>query len=254
MDVAAAAPGPHARRVGTWRSLRWLARGAGDFAQRPGASMFYGLCTVLGGAAILLTMAEMPYLFTAAVSGFVLLAPMLATGLYDLSRSYEREGPVCRLRESLLAWRANPSGFAGFVLVSLFIATAWQIVSVVIIALYYKGSAMEPLWLVIEILRNPEYAMLFTIYLMAGGLVASLMFALSVVAVPMLLDRKCGVLDAMHASIAAVTENPLPLAVWAVIIMFLNAFGFASALVGFIVVMPILGHASWHAYRDLIAD
>jgi uncharacterized membrane protein len=124
--------------------------------------------------------------------------------------------------------------------------------SLVIMALLYKGDAMEPLDLIVEVLRNPRHAFLFLTYLIVGGMVAALVFALSVVSVPMLLDRKCGLVEAMSSSIAVVIENPLPLALWAAIIMGLCALGFASGLMGFIVVMPILGHASWHAYRDLI--
>jgi uncharacterized membrane protein len=93
---------------------------------------------------------------------------------------------------------------------------------------------------------------LFLAYLGIGGIVAAFVFALSVVSVPMLLDRKCDLLQAMQASIGAVAENPLPLALWATLIMILTAAGFATGLLGFIVVMPLLGHASWHAYRDLV--
>jgi uncharacterized membrane protein len=134
----------------------------------------------------------------------------------------------------------------------LLAGTAWQVLSLVIVAMLYKGSAMQPLAVVVEILRDPQYTGLFLAYLGIGGIVAAFVFALSVVSVPMLLDRKCDLLQAMQASIAAVAENPLPLALWATLIMILTAAGFATGLLGFIVVMPLLGHASWHAYRDLV--
>jgi len=244
-------PVPGIRLVETSRPLHWLARGASDFARQPGISMFYGLLVVIAGGVISYTVALMPYLFTAAVSGFLLVAPILATGLYALSCGYER-GECMRLSDTFRAWRNNPTGLAGFSVFALFAGTAWQVLSLVIMALLYKGDAMEPLDLIVEVLRNPRHAFLFLTYLIVGGMVAALVFALSVVSVPMLLDRQCGLIEAMSSSIAVVIENPLPLALWAAIIMVLCALGFASGLMGFIVVMPILGHASWHAYRDLI--
>lgn len=246
-----AAAGPAVRRIGLTRPFTWLTRGVRDIAHNPFASLFYGASIVVGGVVILLMVAHLPYLFTAAVSGFLLVAPMLATGLYDLSRRRET-GQIVRLVDSMLAWRANPSGFVGFGLFSLLAVTAWLIMSLVILALLYKGSAMDPLQLIIEVLRDPQYTLLFLTYVGVGGIFAALAFALSVIAVPMLLDRKCDLLQAMQASIAAVAENPLPLAFWATLIMILTGLGFATGLLGFLVIMPLLGHASWHAYRDLI--
>jgi uncharacterized membrane protein len=240
------------RAIGLLQPLAWLGRGARDLAANPAASLFYGAAMAVAGAIILLAVAQLPYLFTAAISGFLLVGPMLATGLYDLSRRRERGEPA-RLLDSMLAWRENPSGLVGFGFFSLLAGTAWQVLSLVIVAMLYKGSAMQPLALMLEILRDPQYTMLFLAYIGIGGILAAFVFALSVVSVPMLLDRKCDLVTAMQASIAAVAENPLPLALWAALIMILGMLGFATALLGFVVIMPLLGHASWHAYRDLVA-
>lgn len=242
---------PVLRSVSLLQPLSWLLRGGRDLMRNPGASLFYGIAMAAAGALILLAVASLPYLFTAAISGFLLVAPMLATGLYDLSRRIENGEPV-RLVDSMLAWRANPSGLVGFGLFGLLAGTAWQVLSLLIVAMLYKGNAMVPLQLVIEVLRDPRHMQLFMAYIGVGGILAAMVFALSVVSVPMLLDRKCELLDAMQASIGAVSENPLPLAIWATIIMLLVALGFATFLLGFIIIMPLLGHASWHAYRDLI--
>lgn len=239
------------RHVAPIRPFYWLRRGITDFARQPIISMFYGLSVIVAGVLISFTVARMPYLFTAAASGFLLVAPLLAAGLYALSCGYER-GERLRLWPSIMAWRRNPTGLAGFAVFALFAGTAWQVLSLVIMALLYKGEALAPLALIIEVLRNPQHMPLFLSYMIVGGVVASMVFALSVVSVPMLLDRRCEVIDAMRISLAVVSENPLPLAIWAIIIMCMCALGFASAMIGFIVVMPILGHASWHAYRELV--
>lgn len=250
-DAPHEAAGPAVRSIGLLRPLSWLARGVADLWHNPGASLFYGLCTFVAGVVVLLAVARLPYLFAAAISGFLLVAPIIATGLYDLSRRRERGEPL-NLADSMRAWRRNPSGLVGFGLFSLLAGTAWQIISVIIVALLYRGNAVVPVDVALEILLNPQYLNLFILYVGVGGLLAAVVFALSVVSVPMLLDRQCDLLEAMQASLAAVAANPLPLAFWAALLMALTLLGFVTGLVGFIVLMPVLGHASWHAYRDLI--
>lgn len=239
------------RTVGLAAPHRWLAAGWRDLRRQPGASLFYGYCIAAAGLAILAIGARLPYLFTAAISGFLLVAPVLATGLYELSRRY-LAGEPAPLVASMLAWRRNPSGLVGFGLLSLLAGTAWQLISMLIVAITYQGEAATPLALVLDVLRNPKYALLFGLYIGVGGVIAALVFAVSVVSVPMLLDRRCDLLVAVNASVNAVAENPLPLAYWATLIMLLTGLGFATALIGFVVILPWLGHASFHAYRELV--
>lgn len=239
------------RRIGFGAPLAWLRRGWKDLWRHPGFSLFYGVAIAVTGAVILGVTASFPYLFAAAITGFLLVAPMLAAGLYELSRRY-LAGEPASLLDSMLAWRRNPSGLLGFALLSILAGTAWQLASVVIIALFYKGPAMAPMAMMIEVVLDPRHYLLFFIYVCAGGFLASLVFAVSVVSMPMLVDRRCELLTALATSVSAVAENPLPLALWAAILMTLTVLGFATALVGLILFLPWLGHASFHAYRDLV--
>jgi len=250
-DAVLSAPTPGIRVVGFAAPLTWLGRGWRDLWRQPGASLFYGAAIAVTGAVILGVTASLPYLFAAAITGFLLVAPMLAAGLYELSRRYQAGEPAT-LVDSMVAWKRNPSALIGFALMSILAGTAWQVASVVIVALFYKGVAMAPMAMMIEILVNPQHYLLFFIYVCAGGLLASLVFALSVVSMPMLVDRRCDLLTALTTSINAVAENPLPLAFWAFLLMALTGLGFATALLGLILIMPWLGHASFHAYRDLV--
>jgi len=93
---------------------------------------------------------------------------------------------------------------------------------------------------------------LFEAWLALGGVLAAPVFASSVITLPLLLDRRIGVLDAVLTSWRAVLENPLPLALWAGLIMVLTTLGLIPLLLGLVVVVPLLGHASWHAYRDTV--
>jgi uncharacterized membrane protein len=242
---------PGVRRIGFGAPLDWLRRGWKDLWRQPGASLFYGIAVAVTGAVILGVTAKLPYLFAAAITGFLLVSPMLAAGLYELSRRYLAGEPVT-VYDSMKAWRRNPSCMIGFGLLSILAGTLWQVISAVIVAVFYKGPPLAPLDMIIQVLINPQHYLMFFVYMCAGGFLAAAVFALSVVSMPMLIDRRCDLISALVTSVNAVAENPLPLAVWAVIIMLLTGLGFATALFGLVLVMPWLGHASFHAYRDLV--
>ncbi|OHC66119.1 MAG: hypothetical protein A3H93_07470 [Rhodocyclales bacterium RIFCSPLOWO2_02_FULL_63_24] len=242
---------PKVRQIDFAAPLRWLGLGWQDLWRQPPASLFYGLAIAVAGAVILGVTANLPYLFAAAITGFLLVAPMLAAGLYELSRRYLAKEPA-PLVESMLAWKRNPSGLVGFGLLSILAGTLWQGISALIVVLFYKGATLSPLAMMIEVLINPQHFFMFFTYICVGGVLAALVFTLSVVSMPMLVDRRCDLICALGTSINAVAENPLPLAFWAFLIMLLTALGFATALLGLIVVMPWLGHASFHAYKDLV--
>ncbi|NJD33751.1 MAG: DUF2189 domain-containing protein, partial [Betaproteobacteria bacterium] len=142
---------PGVRRVAIGAPLSWLGRGWRDLRRQPGASLFYGIAVAVTGAVILGVTANLPYLFAAAITGFLLVAPMLAAGLYELSRRYLADEPVS-LGDSILAWKRNPSCMIGFGLLSIFAGTLWQVISVVIVALLYKGPPLAPLDMIIQVL------------------------------------------------------------------------------------------------------
>jgi len=244
---------PAIRQIDITAPLMWLKRGWTDLWRQPAASLFYGIAIAVTGAVILGVTASLPYLFGAAVTGFLLVAPMLAAGLYELSRRY-LGGETAALGDSIVAWKRNPSALVGFGLLSMLAGTVWQVASVVIIAVFYKGALLAPLDMIVEVLVNPQHYLMFFIYLLAGGVLAAVVFALSVVSMPMLVDRRCDLLCALVTSLNAVAANPVPLALWALIIMLLTGLGFATALVGLILVMPWLGHASFHAYKDRVEE
>lgn len=252
-QASAVSPAPTSgvRSIGFAAPLGWLARGWQDLWRQPAASLFYGVAIAVAGAVILGVTARLPYLFAAAITGFLLVAPMLAAGLYELSRRY-LAGEQATLVDSMWAWRRNPSALVGFALLSILAGTAWQVASVVIVALFYKGPALAPMAMMIEVLVNPQHYLLFFVYMCVGGLLAALVFAVSVVSMPMLVNRRCDLLTALVTSVNAVAENPLPLALWATILMLLTGLGFATLLLGMIVILPWLGHASFHAYKDLV--
>ena len=243
---------PPVRQVSLFACLGWLKLGWQDMFRQPVSSFGYGLSLAVIGWVILAITMDYPYLYTASVSGFALVAPMLGAGLYEKSRRYLAGEPVS-LFSTGAAWRRNSSALLGFSALCFLAGTLWQVISVFVIAVFYKGGGLKPMAMILEILRSPEHNLIFAMYLFMGALFAAVMFALTVVSAPMLVDRRnCRLQVGLVTSINAVAENPIPLAIWATVIMIMVALGFATGLLLMIFVLPWLAHASFHAYRALV--
>ncbi len=242
---------PAVRAVSAAAPFAWLAAGARDFIAHPLPSLFYGACFAAMGWAIVFTLRHAYAYVSALVTGFFLVGPFLAIGLYHLSRSRERGEPV-RLATSLVAWRANIGAVGVFALVLTIILLVWARASLIVFALFYTSEmpSLEGFLEQIVSLRNVEF--LFA-YFCVGGFFAVLTLAVSVVSIPMILDRDVDGIVAGLASLKAFTDNVPAMIVWGVAIVALVAAGFALAFVGLAVAVPVIGHATWHAYRALVA-
>jgi uncharacterized membrane protein len=171
-------------------------------------------------------------------------------GLYGLGRQREaRQKP--RVKPSLPIWRANLSDLGIFALVTGVVLLIWARASLVVFAVFYSSGlpTAEDFFRELLAFENAEFVIA---YLVIGSGFASFIFAISVVAVPLMLDRDKDAISAMLLSLAAVVKNPLPMLIWAGLIVTLAGIGFASAFTGLIVTIPVLGHATWHAYRALV--
>ncbi len=224
-------------------------------------SFAHGLAMTLLGAAIMAVAHNRFWLLAGALSGFLVVAPVLATSFYALSRALER-GESANLGVVLKTWlnwqgsHVNKWGNDYWCMVQFgallaLAATGWVMTSAALITLLAPVPVLTPLDFVHHVvLANDGW--LFELWLALGSLMAAPIFASSVVAMPLLLDRRATLLQAVLASWQAVLTNPLPMAFWAALILGFTLLGLGSLLLGLIVVMPLLGHASWHAYRDLI--
>lgn len=238
------------RRIDPARPFAWLVLGYRDLLAAPGASLVHGLLIAVGGLVILTLTLRAWLLMPGALSGFLLVGPILATGLYELSRR-RAQGERPRLAHAVAAWRRGTRPLVVLGLVLFAAATAWVLASALLFRLFVTARIEAPL----DFLRYAaadQGALLFWLWLLAGGLGAAIVFALTVVSAPLLLDRAVGVRSALLTSVRAVGDNPLPMALWAALIMALAMASMATVMVGFVFTVPIIGHATWHAYRDLV--
>ena len=235
--------------VNALRCFDWLRRGWRDFAHCPGIALAHGALMALFGALLFGFVAHRFWLLAGAFSGFLLVAPVLATGLYAVSRALER-GERATFATVRAVWHSGDTRLITFGILLALAGTGWVMTSAALITLWAPQPINEPAEFVKYVVISDSW--LFEAWVVLGGLLAAPVFASSVIAMPMLLDRPVGVLAAVLASWRVVLANPLPLAVWAAAIMLLTLIGMATLLVGLVVLMPLLGHASWHAYRDLV--
>jgi uncharacterized membrane protein len=241
---------PTVRAIGLAQPLRWLRLGWNDLHNCFGPGLLHGLIVAVGGLAILTLALRAPLLLPGALSGFLLIGPILCTGLYEVSRRCEA-GERSRLAHVLAAWRRGTRPLVALGLLLFAAATAWVLASALLFRLFVPVPLDTPL-------RFLRYAVagqgggLFMLWLLAGGLGAAMVFSLTAVSAPLLLDRRVSLRTALLASVRAVGDNPAPMALWATLIMLATAASMATLMIGFVFAVPVIGHATWRAYRDLL--
>ena len=237
------------RNIPLLRPLGWLACGWRDLMRCPLPGLLHGLALAAVGAVLIALAHDHFWLLSGAFTGFLLVAPVLATGLYAISRALER-GQRADLSVAIAAWK--PEGrLVVFGVLLAFAGTGWVMTSASLITGFAPVPVRTPLDFIWVVVLN-DHSHLFEIWLALGALLAAPVFASSVVALPLLLDREIGVLAAVLTSWRVVQAHPLPMALWAGLLMGLTVLGMITGLLGLIVVAPWLAHASWHAYRDLV--
>lgn len=246
-----AAKRPSIRRVSPLRPFHWLRAGWRDFLRHPGPSMVYGIIVTLGGWLALSVALPHAEFFTSAVAGFVMVTPLIAAGVYELSRQCEQGGRP-GFMDSVKALRRNASSIGDFGIALLIMGIFWERVASVMFALSYGGDMGTVKDFMNEVFLSGKYIGVVVAWFLSGAVLASVVFAATAVGMPMVIDRDCDVVTAMLTSWRAVLANLPAMAVWASLIVGLSLLSISTLLVGLVVVMPLLGHATWAAYKDLV--
>jgi uncharacterized membrane protein len=250
---AAGQPAAFAIQLRTLRlsePLRWLALGWRDFIRCPGLGLFYGAAFIAMGYALMKVFEEAPAYVLALSAGFLLMGPFLCLGLYQASRHLER-GEQPDLGDSLLAWDTRTGTLALFGGVLLVLEMIWGRAAMVIFAVSFDG--MPDFKGSLTMLANPENLAFTITYLAVGAVFAGLIFAVSVVSIPMILDRQTDAITAGLTSLRLCLSQPGVMLFWGALITLLVVAAMLPFFAGLLVVGPWLGHASWHAYRGAVA-
>ena len=243
--------GPALRTLPLAAPLHWLLLGWRDFIRCPGIGLFYGACFMGMGWLLMAVFEHAPAYVLALSAGFLLTGPFLCLGLYDASRRLER-GESPDLGNSLLAWQQRGGTLAVFGLLLLVLELLWGRVALIIFAVSFdgmpdfKGSLLA--------LVNPDNLAFIAAYGLVGGLFAGLIFGVSVVSLPMLLDRPSDAISAGLTSLRLVLTQPAVMLLWGALITLTVLLAMLPWFAGLLVAGPVLGHASWHAYRAAVAD
>jgi uncharacterized membrane protein len=251
---ALAGASPAIRKIELDRPWSWLAAGWQDMRRTPAVSYTYGALAAITGYVLTLGLLGLGlvYLVLPLVAGFLIVGPILAVGLYEASRRGE-QGHGTTLMEALGAFRRNASQIALMGVALMLLAFAWIRAAGIIFMLYWGLEPPSFEDLVVNTFLRPEALPFLILGTVVGGLLALIAFSLSVISIPFLLDREdSNVIEAIATSFRAVQTNPAPLLFWAALIVVFVAAGLLTLYLGLVVVLPLIGHASWHAYRDLV--
>lgn len=189
------------------------------------------------------------WLLSGAFSGFMIVAPILSTGLYLVSQR-NAKGETATMGDIAALWRSMDGRLVVFGLMLALAATGWVMTSAALVTSLMPGAVKTPTDF-LRLVVLSETSWVFETWLFVGGVLAAPMFASSVIAIPMLVDTRATIRDAIRASWNAVGTYPVQLALWALLIMVVTGLGMLAGLVGLVIAVPVLAHASWHAYVAL---
>lgn len=229
--------------------LRWVHRGWQDYLCCPKSGLFYGTAFFLMGHALWAVFKAAPAYVLALSAGFLLMGPFLCLGLYHASRSIQR-GQRPSLRESVWSWTPTKGAMGIFAGVLLVLEMIWGRASLIVFAVAFSPIPGVDDTLT-QILHPDNWGFLAT-YVAVGGVFAGLIFGISVIAIPMILDRQVDAVSAGLTSLRACIQNPGVMLLWGAIITLLIGLSMLPYFIGLIIVGPVIGHATWHAYRDIV--
>jgi uncharacterized membrane protein len=257
-DHRAAASGeatviPAIRQVDVEAPWRWIVAGWADLTRMPAISLAYGAVFTAIALGLFAGLADlgMSSLILAFAGGFMLIGPVLAVGLYEGSRRLERGEPI-HVKDVVLAGFRAPGQLALLGLALMLTYWVWVHTALLLFMIFMGTQPFPPVDRFVEtLLMTNRGVALLTVGTIEGAVLAAVVFATSAISAPMLMDRPVGAAEAILASFRAVQLNVRPMALWAGLIAAFIIGGLLTLSVGLVIAFPLIGHATWHAYRDL---
>lgn len=244
------------RKLEPMAAFGWLRKGIRDITVTPTLSIGYGLVYAIVGLVLMTLSWNHPVYILGLVTVFYILGPLIAVGLYCMSRHIEAGVKPSWDKEGCRTLCYNPEGYIGFAIIIGLLVVFWTIIATVIVAMNFNDFAFgDSLASTAKLfIENEKIYPVLGILFLVGLAFAVLCFMISVISIPLMTHRKVDVVTAMIASAQAVIKNPVTMFIWAIIIVLMIGLGFLFAFIGVAVTLPIIGHASWHVYREAIVD
>ena len=239
----------HIVRVSVLRPLRWLRLGWRDM--RTAISLSYGVLVMAMGWTLLVVLGSRPQFVAAAISGFLLVAPLMSAGLCEMSRRYSL-GLTASFDDSLDGFARNARPLFEFGTILAICAVVWFAISALLLGTVFHNVAPNIRDTLLVGFSDTSNVTAVFAFIAVGGFMAAAVFAVSVVAIPLIIDRHATAGEAIRGSVRVVFSNIPAMFVWSLLILALTTIGFAPFLTGLLFTVPLLGHATWHAYKDLI--
>lgn len=235
---------------------KWLKAGWNDIKATPVASLSYGTLFAAIGMLLVYAYSSSSHLVFAITTGFLLLGPFLAVGLYAISRN-SQDLVKCETKMSFLrgikSGCGNPDCIAMYALLLGIITVAWVRLSAILAAMFFNSALLTSHDMsVMELLYSENSIGFLTLYIAVGAVIALFVFSISAISIPMIMDKEMDCITTSITSFKAVMKNKMPMLYWAALIVLFTGIGMATLGIGLIITMPLIGHATWHAYRDLI--
>jgi uncharacterized membrane protein len=232
-----------------------LAAGLRDFQAAPLFGLFFGGLYAAGGLLIVAAIWSwgMIYLAYPLAAGFALIGPFVAVGLYEVSRLREAGEPITWAKVLGCVFAQSKRELGWMSLVCVFIFMMWMYQVRLLLALFFGFEPVTADTFLQTLFRTPEGWLFLAIGHADGAVLSLVLFSLTVVSFPLLLERDVDFITAMITSVRAVTKNPVPMLVWALVVVVLLIAACLPAFLGLFLVLPVLGHATWHLYRRLVA-
>lgn len=260
MNAVAVEGGPSGavsiRKIAADQPWQWLSASCRDVGRNPVISLGYGLVFALVSFVIAagLYSIDAASLVLALAAGFMLIGPMLAVGLYEASRRLEAGLPLSA-KDVIFVKTRSPTQIAFLGALLMVMLLAWMQIAFLLFMLFFGLDGLPPLDdFVSTLLLTWRGLGLLIIGSLVGAAIAFLVFSVSAISVPLLMVRDMDAVTAIITSVRAVQENPKPMILWALIVAALTAVGIGTLFIGLIVTFPLVGHATWHAYRCLVEE
>lgn len=248
-------PMPKVNKITVNDVIDAFAAGLADFRRAPVYGLAIGAFFALGGLFVVLSAAalNMSYLSYPAAAGFVLIGPFAAVGLYEVSRRLQNGEELSWSRIFGTMWAQKGRELSWMAFVVLFIQIMWMYQVRLLLALFlgFRSFASFDEFLT-QVISTPEGLMFLAVGHVVGAILSLILFSLTVVSFPLLMEEDRDFITAMITSVRAVFTSPVPMIGWAFVVTAVLIVSMAPAFLGLVVSLPILGHTTWHLYKKCV--